>query len=159
MENAAHQSRALRPETMNKVNARPRNKPFKYSKPKPEEKSCKYCTSQHEMRKEACPAEGKICAKCKGRNHFAARCKASKKRVNMVQAKADGHDSKYELVDTVMTREKVNNLSMKMIKAEMVVGENSCIEFQTDTCASVNLLNERHVDSGDILPTYIQKLW
>ena len=46
-ENAAHQSRALRPETMNKLNAWPRNKPFKQSKAKPEEKSCKYCTSQH----------------------------------------------------------------------------------------------------------------
>ena len=151
--NAAHQSRALRPETVNKVNARPRNKPFKHSKPKPEEKSCKYCTSQHEMRKEACPAYGKICAKCKGRNHFAARCKASKKRVNMVRVEAEGHDSEYEPVDTVMTREKVNSLSLKMIKAEMLVGENSFIEFQLDTGASLNLLNERHVDSGNILPS------
>ena len=40
-----------------------------------------------------------------------------------------------------------------MIKAEMEVGKNSCIEFQLDTGASVNLLKERHVNSGNIQPS------
>ena len=31
---------------------------------------CKYCGKQHKLKKEECPAFGKTCLNCKGRNHF-----------------------------------------------------------------------------------------
>ena len=34
-----------------------------------------FCGYNHEMQKEKCPAWGKVCSACKGRNHFKARCK------------------------------------------------------------------------------------
>ena len=37
---------------------------------------CKFCGRQHELRKELCPAFGKTCSKCKGKNHFAAKCRS-----------------------------------------------------------------------------------
>ena len=43
---------------------------------RPRTAECKFCGRQHELRKEQCPAFGKTCSKCKGRNHFAAKCRS-----------------------------------------------------------------------------------
>lgn len=154
-ENAAQQSRALRPDTVNKISFRSRNKqPRSVKQNKDEKKSCKFCTSQHEMKKELCPAYGKTCAKCKGRNHFAARCKASKKRIHAVHAECDSdkYSTEYEPIDSVTTKEKINKLSLKMIKAEMEV-EGKSITFQLDSGASVNLLNVKYAKTVDLQPS------
>lgn len=46
------------------------------------EKNCRFCDTPHEFKKNLCPAWGKICAFCKGKNHFARVClkKEDKKR-------------------------------------------------------------------------------
>lgn len=38
-------------------------------------KDCHFCGYTHEQMKEKCPAWGKTCSSCKGRNHFKAKCK------------------------------------------------------------------------------------
>ena len=38
-------------------------------------KTCHFCGNKHEMNKKKCPAWGKQCQKCNGRNHFASVCK------------------------------------------------------------------------------------
>ncbi|XP_039453132.1 uncharacterized protein K02A2.6-like [Culex pipiens pallens] len=40
---------------------------------------CKFCGGSHEFTKGACPALGKRCHRCKGKNHFETVCKASSK--------------------------------------------------------------------------------
>jgi len=38
--------------------------------------NCKFCGKEHQMIKSQCPAFGKFCKKCKGKNHFAEKCKS-----------------------------------------------------------------------------------
>ena len=39
-------------------------------------RTCKFCGRLHEFKKGLCPATGKNCAKCSGKNHFAVVCKS-----------------------------------------------------------------------------------
>ena len=34
----------------------------------------KFCGRNHELKKECCPANGKNCSRCQGKNHFAVKC-------------------------------------------------------------------------------------
>ena len=52
---------------------------------KPAQRECGSCGYRHERKKELCPAFGKLCNKCKKRNHFAAKC-WSKKSARVVKA-------------------------------------------------------------------------
>ena len=36
---------------------------------------CNFCGRSHERKKTSCPAWGKVCRKCKGRNHFQSKCR------------------------------------------------------------------------------------
>ena len=42
------------------------------------ETKCKYCGREHEPGKDVCPAYGKTCRRCKGRNHFESVCLSKK---------------------------------------------------------------------------------
>lgn len=46
--------------------------------------TCKYCGNKHEFKKELCPAWGRQCAKCKGRNHFAKMCQRTSPNARVV---------------------------------------------------------------------------
>ena len=43
-------------------------------KPAKDAKRCKCCGDSHELKREKCPAYGKICSKCRRANHFAKVC-------------------------------------------------------------------------------------
>ncbi|XP_055527227.1 uncharacterized protein K02A2.6-like [Wyeomyia smithii] len=43
---------------------------------------CKFCGDRHEFSKGSCPALGKRCYKCNGKNHFGKVCKANKRPQN-----------------------------------------------------------------------------
>ncbi|GFN85448.1 polyprotein [Plakobranchus ocellatus] len=45
--------------------------------PEPSKRTCKQCGSEHKPRQ--CPAYGKTCHKCKGKNHFATVCRSGQK--------------------------------------------------------------------------------
>ena len=42
---------------------------------KAEMRNCTFCGFKHEFQKEKCPAWGKTCHICNGRNHFKSKCK------------------------------------------------------------------------------------
>ena len=42
---------------------------------KVEMRNCIFCGFKHEFKKEKCPAWGKTCHICNGRNHFKSKCK------------------------------------------------------------------------------------
>ena len=44
-------------------------------------KECIFCGRKHEFKKERCPAFGKTCANCHGKNHFAVKCRKAKKAI------------------------------------------------------------------------------
>ena len=50
------------------------SKPYDQSYRSKSKRKCKFCGREHEMKKEACPAFGKICRKCFKKNHFANVC-------------------------------------------------------------------------------------
>ena len=47
---------------------------------------CKFCSKIHVIKKESCPACGKSCDACEGKNHFknSERCPKSKRKVHGV---------------------------------------------------------------------------
>ena len=159
-ENAIHHSKALRPENVNKVATKQPRKtkfgkqPAKHSSKQSPEKECMFCTTRHELKRDLCPAYGKTCSKCRGKNHFAAKCRASRERVRAVQDQmASDEGTDYEPVDTVFTTEaSVNVVETKMIKAEMLVN-NRPVTFQLDSGASVNLMNVARIQQEELSPS------
>lgn len=119
------------------------------------DKQCKFCGQLHAMRKELCPAWGKTCNRCKGKNHFAIRCKTSNKRVCAIAAATQESDE-YEEIDCVSTQTsetiQVNTVSTHLIHAIMRVNLKP-VRFQLDSGASVNLINKRHIGNTKITPS------
>ena len=75
-ENAIIQNQAMKPENVNKIYRSKHDKPVQR---KPEYKKfnrCKFCGRKHEFSKSKCPAYGKSCTQCLGKNHFASECKS-----------------------------------------------------------------------------------
>ena len=77
---------------------------------------CKYCGGAYAWKKEACPAFGKTCKKCKEKNHFARFCKQSDK------SRAHGVDDHYIdpefLISQVCT---TSSIGSKRLCAELIV--------------------------------------
>lgn len=48
------------------------------------DKKCWFCGNTHEWKKESCPAFGKTCNNCRGRNHFATVCKKKQLAANEI---------------------------------------------------------------------------
>ncbi|CAL1282270.1 unnamed protein product [Larinioides sclopetarius] len=108
---------------------------------------CKKCGRKHTPRE--CPAFGKICTKCKKKNHFAAKCFQSSKNVNEMKVP----DNELGIYIDSVTKNDV--ISDSMNKIEMVSKDmetwyksvklnvnDKCFEvdFKLDTGAEVNIL-------------------
>lgn len=111
----------------------------------PKDANCTKCGQSHPPRK--CPAFGKRCHKCKGYNHYEKRCK-SKRTVRQENDEAanqmaewnystESEDSTYLLTATCKDRKLLARLKMRSSS----VVEN--IEFQCDTGATSNILNQQ----------------
>ena len=109
-------------------------------------KRCKYCGGNHELKREKCPAYGKICGKCGKSNHFARVCKQRgrrKKRVNTVSvSSSDSGESLFTVqltpeVDSVLAIQ--GNIPSK-ITATMKLKGGPEINFQIDTGATCDVL-------------------
>ncbi|RUS91936.1 hypothetical protein EGW08_000338 [Elysia chlorotica] len=128
----------MAPEASAAVNALPkqRNRPLSSSTHPQSSKSakCKFCGRHHPMLKNKCPAYGKECSKCHGRNHFASMCKSSRRRVHNVEY-SDSEDEP-AWVNTV--REPRNNL----VRCRMIVNRQP-VPFLIDSGASVNVLPKK----------------
>ena len=97
-------------------------------------KSCAFCGYTHEMQKEKCPAWGKTCSACKGRNHFKSKCK----KVHSLEA------DEYEDSDDDPWLKAVKGNTRDRVMANMIV--NDCeIQFQIDSGAQVNTICQKYV--------------
>lgn len=126
---------------------------------------CKYCGYKH-MKNIKCPAFGKTCANCQGKNHFAAVCRSKckqkeKKKVHEVESKNDdaesGSDSQEFYVDSV---KQVEGVTEKTVWTQKVVIEDKVeVNFKLDTGAEVSVLPmqilRKHKLNERIKPTNI----
>ncbi|GBL84994.1 Retrovirus-related Pol polyprotein from transposon 17.6 [Araneus ventricosus] len=106
--------------------------------------NCQKCGKEHKKLK--CPAYGKICSKCKRKNHFAAVCKTVKKNyrsVNNLENDNSSNSGMNLFIDSVT--EQVNNdmlivNSLDSMWLKKIDVENNMIEFKLDTGAEINVL-------------------
>lgn len=115
-------------------------------------KSCDFCGYKHERIKEKCPAWGKICDNCKGRNHFKVKCK----KVHSVSLSGDktedNSDDDYWLAS-------IESGPKEAITAVMQVNDCS-VRFQVDSAADVNTLCQKYVRKCQVKPTTARlRMW
>ncbi len=147
---AMHKSES---ETVNKIKLHVKKKaPMKYSsKPK-----CKFCDNNHEFKKELCPAYGKICTRCGGKNHYAAVCKNKPKNRSQKDTVNIIDDSDCEWILGIQDQDRVAPVR-RDLKCKMYI-RNTPVSLQIDTGATVNILPVRY--AGKILPTKrVLRMW
>ena len=100
------------------------------------QKACKRCGTLHALRK--CPAYGKMCLKCKNRNHFASQCLS--KNVHLVESD--------QAAQPIVEDEQLEELFIGQVqkddhgqewKASLQVN-NNMVEFKMDTGAQANVI-------------------
>ena len=118
-------------------------------------KTCLFCGKLHALKKELCPAYGKICRACKMKNHFpgSARCPSTPK-VHNVYADDDDSFSDEELptqywLGSLGTSGKS---SKNRVFAKMSVCNREVV-FQLDSGAETNTIGEQYVDCELVRPT------
>ena len=110
--------------------------------------------------KKQCPAWGKTCNACKGRNHFKSKCK--KVNVNSVSALDDSDDDCWlNAIDAVSEKSIsiVEANTDKKVTALMNV--NDCeVRFHLDSAADVNTICKKFVRKDQVRPTSITlRMW
>lgn len=100
-------------------------------------KHCKYCNQKHKARQ--CPAYGKQCKNCGGRNHFAGVCKKPKDN--------DSNEAVNCIKSEPKEKESPNKFYIGMVKDNMkdswshnIKVLNQTIKFCLDTGSHVNIL-------------------
>ena len=117
---------------------------------------CKRCGSQHGPKQ--CPAFGKVCHKCKGKNHYAKQCFSKGERVHTVE-ETSLEDSFF--VGMVMqgdfkqkeTEQMPNMCSVEKDKWIVPLQINGAIiPLKLDTGAKANLMSEREIRAMKVKP-------
>ena len=102
------------------------------------------------MRKEGCPAWGKICGNCKGRNHFKKKCKKVHAVSHSQSHEQSSDSSDSELDDNWLYA--VHTKSKTIVSARMLV--HDCEEpFQIDSAAETNTICKRFVRKEQVRET------
>ena len=118
-------------------------------------KECKFCGTKHRLRKEECPAYGKTCFRCSGKNHFGRKCltgnKFTKREVNQTEEMQERLPQD--------TENGINSMDQpnKDVKCTMIV-QGQEVAFQIDTGSSVNMIlakYARNIEQTD----KIMKMW
>ena len=114
---------------------------------------CKFCGREHKQIKEECPAWCKRCLKCRGENHFQAKCRAKQQNQKTKQPKqvnqrkihtvrecsqVDSDDEQY--IFSVETVNGVEDYPSKL-HAEMMLSDYR-VDFQLDSGSTVNIISE-----------------
>lgn len=108
---------------------------FKSSKRKPATTNCGKCGRKHEARN--CPAFGKQCHKCKGKNHFAKMCKSRHNpKVHTVEPGSSDSEQEFS-IDAVETADKSENNWTVTVSCE-----DKKVKMKIDTGAQCNVMSK-----------------
>ncbi|XP_052718583.1 uncharacterized protein K02A2.6-like [Crassostrea angulata] len=119
----------------------PKTKHTQYKK-----KDCEFCGYKHEPGRQKCPAWGKCCEQCGGRNHFKAKCK----KIHSVNQEEEFNEDQWL---------KAVSSGGKEVTAIMRINECD-IRFQLDSAADVNTISQRYVRKEQCKPTKIRlNMW
>ena len=111
--------------------------------------NCNFCGYQNEKSREKCPAWGKRCDSCNGRNHFKSKCKK-------VHAMSQFQNSNEDYDDQWLMAVNHNEES---INASLNVNEHG-VRFQLDSAANVNTICQKHVKKHQVSPTTVRlNMW
>ncbi|CAB4039220.1 Retrovirus-related Pol poly [Paramuricea clavata] len=83
-------------------------------------KECNFCGKSHQAIKTKCPAWGKLCNHCKGRNHFEVKCK----KVHTLETKSnsdESDDSDTNWLATVEVPNKTRDIEFHYIQGSQLV--------------------------------------
>ncbi|XP_038055804.1 uncharacterized protein K02A2.6-like [Patiria miniata] len=123
---------------------------------KPISKRCKFCSGNHPMKKELCPAWGRTCDSCGVKNHFKKSRVCKNHRVHAVDE--DGYTSSSgESVSCVTT--DINSVTddSKPVYCTMEI-KGEPVKFQVDCGATINLIPKKY--AMEISPARIElKMW
>jgi hypothetical protein len=142
-----------RPSNYNKSSPRSQQKSTVPNGSKPS--SCRQCGYTH-TGKGSCPAIGKTCARCQGRNHFAKVCRT--REVNFVDSSVDTPENadnldqsdEHFIIDSIL----VNNVSAVNSQdwIELLHVNGSILPVKLDTGAQTNLLSEKDLQRLQMRP-------
>ena len=108
-------------------------------------KKCYFCKQVHAMRKESCPAWGKVCTSCGEKNHFPASRKCKGRSVHVVQDDyaSDSSTSSTGTISTITVElcHDVNSAQSQrpLIYCEMLINDKP-VRLQIDCGATVCIL-------------------
>lgn len=125
--------------------------------------SCKRCGTQHKPRQ--CPAFGKICSSCHGKNHFAKQCFSEKKGggkkgkpVNVVD-NTDPSDTFFVgLVDCEKEPQRVNHVNKEDKWITPLLINGSIVTMRLDTGAKANLISISDIREMKTKPKILKKI-
>ena len=145
-EAAAKQARELKESEGLSVNSLQRNsrRHDESANSRSNTQECSYCGYQHKPG--SCPAYGKTCRSCNGRNHFAKVCPKRLRNVRLVQcdlSQVEDHDSHNFFVAAVSDRDKT---SMDTWKFSLNF-HGKALTVKLDTAADVNVMSECDLNS------------
>ena len=101
---------------------------------KPESKRCKFCNRIHPMRKEDCPAYGKVCDACNIKNHFKGSRKCRANQIYLINEYSSEDSESSVTINTVTVGSVMSD--NKAIFCEMKVNKQ-LIKLQIDCGATV----------------------
>ena len=152
--------KALKSEEINKVKETSKHKkhrdptkgkPRQTEDPPTVSKKCLFCTQVHVMKKELCPAWGKSCTSCGGKNHFSASRKCKGRSVHGVKDDyaSDSSDSSTGTISAITAElgHNVNSVQHQLIYCEMEINHQP-VKLQVDCGATVCILPKCYL--GDL---------
>ena len=111
-------------------------------------KKCGYCGNKHRPKK--CPAYGKTCAKCQGKNHFAVVCRGGARNgngygnghIHVLEQNDDGSFDIQNGDDLLIEAIYIGKVAATESKwqEKLTVNGNHCVNFKLDTGAHANIL-------------------
>ena len=169
--------KALKSEEINKVKETPKqkkhvkhrdptkSKPRQTEDPRAVTKKCHFCTQVHVMRKESCPAWGKVCTSRGGKNHFSASRKCKHRSVHgvMDDYASDSSNSSTGTISAITAElcHDVNSVQTQhqLIYCEMEINQQP-VKLQVDCGATVCILPKRYLGNLQIRPEIVNlQMW
>ena len=128
-------------------------------------KKCYFCKQVHAMRKESCPAWGKVCTSCGEKNHFPASRKCKGRSVHVVQDDyaSDSSTSSTGTISTITVElcHDVNSAQSQhpLIYCEMLINDKP-VRLQIDCGATVCILPKRYLENLEVRPEIVNlQMW